>query len=265
LTGLENAGYTAEEADRNAAGPRCRLWLFPPRRGGSLTASPFVFFDVDGTLVQWLASWDHAFVQAAREGGAEVSHQEAHEALDTAFSAFYGDCLRKYAGARDEREFWLDYDGRVLEMLGVTAEPRWAAARVADLLRRPDSIRLFPEVPKVLGALSEAGARLGIITSRPRAAPDLEALGVLWYFDPVIDGFAAAGSKREGRMFRLAAEAARVEGRTAWHVGDSYADDVEAAEAAGLRPVLVDRSGLHSQTDCLCVADLRALLGIMAG
>jgi len=229
-----------------------------------LAPRTYVFFDVDDTLIEWKASWREAFAQAAREAGVEVSPDEAWQSLTTAFSTFYKDCIRQHAASGDEEAFWVDYDGRILRMLGVGRGLRRATERVLELLEAPDSIRLYSEVPQVLERLTECGARLGIVTGRPRAGPHLELLGIGHYFDPVIDAFATGSVKSEGSMFLLAAEAAAREGRTAWHVGDSYQDDVEGARAVGLRPVLVDRRGEHPDADCLRIENLRTLPEMIA-
>lgn len=230
-----------------------------------LLSQTYVFFDVDDTLVEWTVRWEKVFAQAAREAGAEVSDQQAWDAINTAFSTFYDDYLKKHSEAGDEQEFWLDYNGRILETLGVRSEPGRAAARVTELLKKPDAIRLFPEVQEVLQTLSEKGARLGILTGRPRAAPDLEALGVGHYFGVVLDALSAGETKGMGSvMFGRAAGVAAAAGMTAWHIGDSYEHDVEAAQAAGLRAVLVDRDGRHEEADCPRIEDLRALPEMIA-
>ena len=225
-----------------------------------LLSQTYVFFDVDDTLVEWTVRWEKVFAQAACEAGAEVAPQQAWDAINTAFSTFYGDYLKKHSEAGDEQEFWLDYNGRILETLGVRSEPGRAAARVTELLKKQDSVRLFPEVQEVLQTLAEGGARLGIITGRPRAGPDLEALGVRHHFDLVLDGLSAGETKVVGSvMFDRAVGAVAAAGMTGWHVGDSYEHDVEAAQAAGLRGVLVDRDGRHEEADCPRIEDLRAL------
>lgn len=223
----------------------------------------YIFFDVDDTLIEWTVSWVAAFVQAAAEVGVEVAPSDSLEALNRGFSTFYEDYLRQHADTGDEMAFWRAYDGRILKTLGVRAELPKATERVVHLLRDPRARRLYAEVPEVLRQLSDRGARLGIVSGRPRAGPDLETLGVLDYFSPVIDAFAARSSKTEGRMFHMAAEAAEASGLPAWHVGDSYDGDVVGARAAGLRPILVDRKGVHTAADCRRVRDLREVLDIV--
>jgi putative hydrolase of the HAD superfamily len=228
-----------------------------------LLSRAYVFFDVDGTLVEWKTDWAGAFVQVARDAGVNASVEQAEAVLNGAFTGFYEECIRKHAGAGDVHEFWMDYDGRLLAALGVTQNLREHTARLEELLSAPDAIGLFPEVPHVLSDLRERGARLGIVTGRPVAGPDLERLGIRDYFDFVVDAFSAGSSKSAGQMFVAAAAAAAAAGLSAWHVGDSYADDVKGAEVAGIRAVLVDRRAAHLDVDCLRITDLRPLLEVI--
>jgi putative hydrolase of the HAD superfamily len=226
----------------------------------------YVFFDVDDTLIEWTVSPVDAYVQAAKEVGVSVAPERVLGAVDTAWStSFYADLVREHADRADERAFWLAYDGRLLETMGVERGLTRATERVVELLTRPGSRRLYAEAPEVLRTLSASGVRLGIITGRPCAGPELEALGVRHYFHLVIDAFAARSAKPEGRMFHMAAEAAEATRLPAWHVGDSYDDDVVGARAAGLRPILLDRTGVHTQADCPRVRDLREIVDIVVG
>jgi putative hydrolase of the HAD superfamily len=225
----------------------------------------FVFFDVDGTLIEWTASYGDIYARVLGEAGVEVSRERVEEMLSSAAGvAMYDECLKRHAGGADELEFWLDCGGRTLAMLGLRSDLRRWAGRAIELFSEPGLIRLYPEVPGVLEALAEAGARLGVVTGRPTAAPHLAMLGVGHYFRPMIDGLSVGRSKGDGKMFRLAAAAAAKEGLPAWHVGDSYADDVEGARAAGLRPVLVDRENEQEGADCIRVEDLSALPDVIA-
>lgn len=225
----------------------------------------YVFFDVDDTLVEWLVSWQEVFVQVAREAGVQVTWEQASDRLQHALDSYYHDCLVQHSadGAPDLRGFWLDYDGRILASLGVTGDLRHYAQRVWDLLQHPQAIRLYREAPEALRQLADGGAKLGVITGRPLAKPDLERLGVAHYFDPIMDGFTTRGSKSRGSMFRLAAEAAAQADLPAWHVGDRYGDDVVRARAAGLRPILLDRRASHPDPDCPRISDLTEVAEII--
>jgi putative hydrolase of the HAD superfamily len=223
----------------------------------------YVFFDVDDTLVEWRVSWQGAFVHVAAEAGVAITWDEAAAKLREALDSYYPDCVAQHcaAGPPDLREFWLDYDGRILAAMGVRGDLRHYAGRIFDLLQHPEAIRLYPEVLEVLDALTARGARLGIISGRPLARPDLERLGIAHYFDPILDAFGAGSTKSDPRIFHLAAAAAA--GRPAWHVGDSYPGDIVGARAAGLRPVLLDRTASHNGADCPRISDLRELLDLV--
>jgi HAD superfamily hydrolase (TIGR01549 family) len=224
-----------------------------------MQAGCFIFFDVDDTLVEWTVSWQDVYARAAREVGVVVSSEQAGRVLSAALIEDYEERVRRHARSGDEDRFWMDYDGHVLRLLGVRDRLPQATERVLAMMREPGAMRLYPEVREVLDRLSSAGAKLGIITGRPRAEPDLHRLGVRHYFDPVIDAFAAGSAKSEGRMFAMAAAAAAEAGLPAWHVGDSYQGDIVGAKRAGLRPVLIDRSGEHDGADCLRIRTLREL------
>lgn len=224
----------------------------------------YIFFDVDDTLIEWTVSWREVFTVATREIGVEVSRESAWQALENAFGTYYNHYLAQYAASGDELAFWRAYDGCILSDLGVPERHlSRATERVIELLERPHSIRLYDDVPEALKILAEHGMRLGIVTGRPRAEPDLGALGVRDYFRPVIDAFSVGSSKSAGHMFHVAAQAAAEAGLPAWHVGDSYEDDVVGAQAAGLRAVLLDRKGERADADCPRISNLRELVPIV--
>lgn len=225
-----------------------------------MAVRPYVFFDVDDTLVEWTISWAELFARVATEAGVPVTREETAAALNGAFSGLYQECIRRHAAAGDVHEFWLDYDGQILASLGVQRDLRQRTIRLLELFRQPGIVRLYPEVPEALEGLRAAGFKLGVVSGRPVAASDLERLGVRDYFDPVIDAFHAGSAKSEGRMFMLAAEIAAREGREAWHVGDNYEDDVRGARAAGIRPILIDRRETHLGADCPRITDLRSVI-----
>lgn len=228
-----------------------------------MNTSCYVFFDVDDTLIEWTVSWPEVFVEAAAEAGVSVSLELAASTLVHCLETIYDDVVRAHAQRGDERACWLDYDARVLAQLGVEQDLPRAAEHVVERLSAPDAKRLFPEVPEVLSTLGAAGIRLGIITNRPSAGPDLAALGISDYFDPVIDVLGTGSTKRDGGVFRRAAAVAAEAGLPAWHVGDSYDGDIVGARAAGLCPVLLDRGYSNDATDCLRIADLTELIPLL--
>ena len=65
--------------------------------------------------------------------------------------------------------------------------------------------------------------------------------------------------KPHGEIFRLALETAGVRPEEAVHIGDSVSADVEPAKAAGITPILIDRSGKAHAGDYRVIRSLDEL------
>jgi putative hydrolase of the HAD superfamily len=107
----------------------------------------------------------------------------------------------------------------------------------------------FPEVPAVLGRLAKAGLRLGVITEGPevKQAEKLLRLRLVEYFDPsaVFISDQLGISKPNPKLYRRACQLAEVEPVRAMYVGDNAPNDVDPANAVGMKTVLCRRGGRH--------------------
>jgi putative hydrolase of the HAD superfamily len=127
------------------------------------------------------------------------------------------------------------------DALGVPALPI-ATAREAMLA----AIRFEPydDAAPALRGLRERGLRIVVASNWDCSLPDVLAragLGPL--LDGVVSSAAAGARKPDPRLFRAALQLAGCAPDEAVHAGDSLANDVAGARGAGLRAVLVDRSG----------------------
>lgn len=115
-----------------------------------------------------------------------------------------------------------------------------------------DSLRfaVFPEVPAALARLRAAGLRL-VVASNWDASLDsvLDRVGLLELVDGVVNSAAAGYAKPDGRLLERALALTGVGPAQAVHVGDSFREDVGAALAAGVRPVLVARGGRAGEVE----------------
>jgi putative hydrolase of the HAD superfamily len=103
--------------------------------------------------------------------------------------------------------------------------------------------RPYDDVLPTLPALRDGGARLVVASNWDCSLPDwLGSAGLLELFDGIVTSATAGVAKPDPRLFRRALEVAGVDAGDAVHVGDSIANDVEGARAAGVRAVLVTRS-----------------------
>lgn len=107
----------------------------------------------------------------------------------------------------------------------------------------------FPEVLAVLGRLAKAGLRLGVITEGPavKQAEKLLRLRLVEYFDPsaVFISDQLGISKPNPKLYRRACQLAEVEPVRAMYVGDNAPNDVDPANAVGMKTVLCRRGGRH--------------------
>jgi putative hydrolase of the HAD superfamily len=108
----------------------------------------------------------------------------------------------------------------------------------------------FPEVSATLARLREAGLRL-VVASNWDASLDsvLDRVGLLALVDGVVNSAATGYAKPDGRLLDRALALAGVAPDAAVHVGDSFREDVGAALAAGVRPVLVARDGRAGEVE----------------
>jgi putative hydrolase of the HAD superfamily len=91
----------------------------------------------------------------------------------------------------------------------------------------------------------------------------LERLELARFFDAVIVSSLEGVEKPDPRIFRRAIETLGAEAETTAHVGDLPEIDLEGARAAGLRGILVDRTG-RLEASHGAIPDLRSLPGLLA-
>jgi len=118
------------------------------------------------------------------------------------------------------------------------------------------------DAPRVLDELKRRGLLVAVIsnTEDGRAREALAAAGLAERFDLVVDSHLVGLSKPDPAIFRHALELLNVEPHEAVFVGDSYAHDALAAQAAGLRAVLLDPLDLHPEAACARIRRLGDLL-----
>jgi 5'-nucleotidase len=116
----------------------------------------------------------------------------------------------------------------------------WAAT---DREVRARFAELSPPVPgaaAVVGRLSRAGYRLGLIANQgPEARDRLDALGMLGAFEVVALSEEVGHSKPDPALFRHALEQAGARGDECLMVGDRLDNDVAPAAAVGMSTVWV--------------------------
>jgi putative hydrolase of the HAD superfamily len=144
---------------------------------------------------------------------------------------------------RADREWWRRLVARVMDGLGPLAFEAFFDA-VFDVFAEPSVWKIYPEVPGVLADLRRAGLRLAIVSNfDARLLPVCRGLGLDAAVDAIVIAADAGVGKPGPGIFHAALRRFGMPADAALHVGDSAAEDVEGALAAGLRAVHLQRPG----------------------
>lgn len=144
-----------------------------------------------------------------------------------------------------EAHFWRRFVAEVFERVGGGALPDGMLEGLVRHFRKAAHWRVYAEVPGVLSALRNGGIRLLVVSNWDSSLLSLlQELGLAPYFDSILVSALFGASKPGRAIFDEAVRLAGVGHAEALHVGDSLHDDYHGAREAGLKALLVDRSGL---------------------
>lgn len=197
-----------------------------------------IFFDAVGTLFHLPLGVGHHYREVALRHGCDIAEDDLRAAFTAVWQTMPPRPVTRVARADDDRGWWRELVGRVLERCNVAARALDRDAYFAELYReftRPGVWELFPEVRPVLAGL-HAHYRLGIISNFDgRLRVILQHLGIARYFQPIVISSEVGADKPDRWIFQHALEKAAVPPGAALHVGDDPVRDWQAAESAGLR------------------------------
>ena len=200
-----------------------------------------VFFDVDFTLIYpgpTLQGQGYEFFCARH--GVRVDPSRFRAAV--AYSAPILDEVKEH---NYEAQLFVDYTRSIIEQMGGTGPATHDAARdIYEEWAECHHFFLYDDVEPVLRRLAEAGLRIGLISNTQRPLEEFSAHFALGGLMSAAVSSAEHGSLKPHRsIFDAALAALDVAPGDAVMVGDSVKHDIEGARRAGMRAVLVRRSG----------------------
>lgn len=163
--------------------------------------------------------------------------------------------------AATSQAFWLETYCTFLRRFLAASAALHLAHAFRDLLSSPAGYVLYEDALPTLVRLQDSGFRLGIISNWEAWLPELlEAVGIARLFDHIIISGLCALEKPDARIFARAVRESGYRPEELVYVGDRPAHDVAPAREAGLRPILLDRTGRY-QDDIAAprIASLHAL------
>jgi putative hydrolase of the HAD superfamily len=210
-----------------------------------------VLFDAVDTLLAPAPSFQGRFVAVAAEHG--VPLEEA--AVDAAVAAAVRDATwpDDWTDPATQREFWTGFYRDVLATLGHAGEGpdhmELAEALFASF-SDPASYQLFDDVRPALEELAGRGIILGVVSNFEPWLADILALQEIDHlFATVVISGVLGVAKPDPRIFEAALAGAGADASATVHVGDQPANDVAAARAVGITPVLIDRFARYPEPD----------------
>ena len=224
-----------------------------------------VLFDAGDTLLAPAPSFQGRFVAVAADQGLPL--EEA--AVDAAIAA----AVRTAAWPEDwtdpatQREFWTGFYRDVLTALGHADDGMQLAEALFASFSDPASYALFDDVGPALEELAGRGVTLGVVSNFEPWLADILALREIDHLFATVAISGVLGvAKPDPRIFETALAEAGADPAATLHVGDQPANDVVAARAVGITPVLIDRFARYPEPDDTHrVEDLTELVKLLDG
>jgi putative hydrolase of the HAD superfamily len=214
-----------------------------PGVGGRIAA---VTLDAAGTLFTVAAPVGETYARIAARHGIERRPAELETRFRAAFRAAppqaCPDPEPQRLGAC-ERGWWRRV---VRATLDAPDDPGFDACfdQLFAHFATPGAWRVHPDVHPALAELRARAVRLAVVSNFDRRLGTiLTGLGLAPSFDLVLASTAVGAAKPAAAIFARAVAGLGVDAAHALHAGDGLREDVHGARAAGLRAVLVDRTG----------------------
>ncbi|MGB5816224.1 MAG: HAD-IA family hydrolase [Thermoanaerobaculia bacterium] len=215
--------------------------------GNDLRARPIraITLDVNGTLIHPPRLFD-IYSEVLARHGTEVEAFELESVVRLVWqelecSVGYGED-RFAAHTEGARGWWGRFADRVCEHLGVERPSRFAKSELYDRFARAEAWEIYPEVPRVLNQLAARGIPLAVVSNWDERLPGLlEDLDLVAGFEAIVYSAGVGAEKPHPAIFQRALELLGEPPSLALHVGDRRREDVEGAQAIGMRALHLDR------------------------
>ncbi|HTL88567.1 MAG TPA: HAD family hydrolase [Leptolyngbya sp.] len=207
-----------------------------------------VFFDAVGTLFGVRGSVGQVYQEIAQSHGVVVDAAIVDRAFYAAFKAsppctFPGVDVLEIPQL--ERQWWNTLAQQTFDRAGVLDQFGDFSSFFSDLYVYFETAKpwvLYADTIPTLEKLHRLNIPMGILSNfDSRLYKVLRALNLADFFASVTISTEVGVAKPDPKIFAIALAKHQCEAKNAWHIGDSLQEDYEAAKAAGLRGVLLDR------------------------
>jgi HAD superfamily hydrolase (TIGR01549 family) len=148
--------------------------------------------------------------------------------------------LERHPELDHDEEIWVLFTERIIVGMGGTGDTYACAEEMTRAWEQAEHFELYEDALAVLEDLRARGLKLGLLSNTARDLTRFVAHHGL-DVDAVLTSRAHGKTKPHEAIFRAMLERLGVEAGAAAMVGDTLEDDIEGAQAIGMRAVLVDR------------------------
>jgi len=193
-----------------------------------------ISFDVGGTLIEPWPSVGHVYGKVAARHGDKASP----DLLNRNFAA-------AWKAKQDFQHTKSDWAQLVeATFTGVGSQPPTSEffEELYEAFAKPEAWRVFDDVLPALETLRKRGLHFAIVSNwDERLRTLLPALKLEKFFEVIVVSCEAGAPKPSPIMFKTVVTQLKLAPEAILHVGDSWAEDVEGAERAGLKAAWLAR------------------------
>jgi putative hydrolase of the HAD superfamily len=212
-----------------------------------------VVFDVDFTLARPGPDLGPlGYRELGRRYGLELDPARYEQARAVALAE-----VRRHPELDHDEEMWVLFTERIIQGMGGVGDTYAAALEMERRWTESAQFELYDDARPVLEELAAGGLKIGLLSNSARDLTEFVAHHGL-AADALLTSAAHGKTKPHRAIFDAILGRLGVVARDALMVGDTPADDVEGARAAGMAAVLLDREGRYPGV-AERLDDLRAL------
>lgn len=211
-------------------------------------APQVIFLDAVGTLFGLRQSVGNVYSQFAANAGVNVDATQLNQAFIASFRAaprcaFPG--VSPPALPQLEYHWWKDVAANsfaAVDALGLFPDFDQFFQPLFAYYETAAPWYLYPDVLPALNYWQSHGTALAVISNfDSRLHQVLQVLGLGEFFSSLTLSSQVGAAKPDIEIFHRALEAYSISPEQAWHIGDSWSEDVQGAIASGINPIWLNR------------------------
>jgi len=163
-----------------------------------------------------------------------------------------------------EKQWWGAFLREVLARLMHDAEWQPLLDELYNAFSKPNVWKVYPETHATLEAIQGRGLPMAVISNWDHRLPEiLDGLELTGWFQKITVSAIEGVEKPAAEIFHRTLERLGMRPEETVHVGDSPLEDYEGSRAAGMIPVLIDRTGTFAGNGFRRISSLDQVLDLL--